>query len=126
MIKWLFNLWAQFHPYHTEWVEDLPENPAKNTVYIVGGREYPFYAAIVCPRQACRQVVHLDVSPDVRKKWRITEHPNGLISLFPSVHVTGLACQCHYWLRQGRIVWSEAPPLFVPERNKHDPQGHHS
>ena len=121
MIRWLFNLWALFYPYRTEWVEDIPENLDKNTVYIVGGREYPFYAAIVCPRRSCRQVVNLDVSADVRKKWRITEHPDGRVTLSPSVHVTGLVCRCHYWLRKGCIVWCEAPPIFVPETNRYDP-----
>ena len=120
MLRWLFNFWARFYPYRTEWVEDLPEQRNKNTVYIVGGRQYPFYAAVACPRQACRQLVHLDISSDAPKKWRVTEHSDGRISLWPSVHVTGLSCRCHYWLRRGRIVWSEAPSLFVPENNRHD------
>lgn len=120
MFRWIFNIWARFRPYSTEWVEDLPDDLQENTVYIIGGRKHPFYAAIVCPRKACRQVVHLDVSPQVVKRWRITEHADGQISLAPSVHVTGLSCRCHYWLRKGRIVWSERPPLFVPEENRHD------
>ena len=120
MIRWLFNFWARFHPYRTEWVEDLPDNPQKNTVYIVGGREHPFYAAVACPRKVCQQVIHLDVSPKVTERWRIMEHSNGRISLAPSVHVTGLPCRCHYWLRRGRIVWSEAPSVFVPEGNRYD------
>ena len=37
------------------------ENPEKNTVYIIGGRKHPFYAAVSCPRQHCRQIIHLDV-----------------------------------------------------------------
>ena len=121
MIRWFFNIWARFRPYCTEWVEDLPDELQKNAVYVIGGRKHPFYAAIVCPRKACRQVVHVDVSPQVKKRWRITEHMDGKISLWPSVHVTGLPCGCHYWFRKGRIVWSESPPLFVPEGNKHDP-----
>ena len=121
MIRWLFNLLARFRPYRTEWVEDLPDNTQKNTVYIIGGRKHPFSVAIICPRQACRQIIHLDVSSQVNKRWRITEHSDGQISLSPSVYVTGLPCRCHYWLREGRIVWSEAPPLFVPEVNRHDP-----
>lgn len=121
MVKSLFNFLARFRPYQTEWVEDLPSDVQKNTVYIIGGRKHPFYAAIVCPRRACQQVIHLDVSPMVTKRWRITEHSGGQISLVPSVHVTNLPCHCHYWLRQGRIVWADTPYIFVPEDNKHDP-----
>ena len=121
MFRWIFNIWARFRLYSTEWVEDLPDDLQENTVYIIGGRKHPFYAAIVCPRKACRQVVHVDVSSQVDKRWRIIEHVDGQISLSPSIHVTGLPCRCHYWLRKGRIVWSESPPFFVPEANRHDP-----
>ena len=120
MIRWILNLLERRRPYRTDWVEDLPDAPSERTVYIIGGREHPFYAAIVCPRKACRQVVHLDLSPQIDKRWRITEHTGGKISLSPSVHVTGLPCRCHYWLRKGRIVWNERPPFSVPEANRHD------
>ena len=120
MIRRLFNLWASRRPYRTEWVEDLPEQPQKDALYIVGGRAHPFYAVIPCPREKCRQNIHLDVSPEAFPRWRIVEHPDGRISLHPSVRVTGLPCRCHYWLRRGRVTWCEAPPVFVPERNQHD------
>lgn len=120
MFKFLLNIWARFRPYSTEWVEDLPEDIQENTIYIIGGRDHPFYAAIVCPRRVCRQVVHLDISSQVEKQWRIVEHACGKISLTPSIHVTGLPCRCHYWLRKGRIIWSESPPCFIPEVNRHD------
>ena len=83
MIKWLFNCVARFRPYHTEWVEDLPENPQKNTVYVIGGHKHPFYAAVVCPRKVCRQIIHLEVTPETVNGWSIIEHPGERISLMP-------------------------------------------
>lgn len=118
MIKLLFNLFAARQRYRTEWVEDLPEDVQRQTLYVIGGREHPFYAAVVCPRRACRQVIHLDLSTDAEKRWRLKEHSDGSISLSPSVHVTGMPCGCHYWLREGRIRWTAAPPLVVPKENK--------
>ena len=118
MIKLLFNLLAGRRRYRTEWVEDLPEGAQRETVYIVGGRRHPFYAVIVCPRRACRQVIHLDLSHQVEKRWRLREHQDGSISLCPSVHVTAMRCGCHYWFREGRIRWAEAPPLAVPKENR--------
>lgn len=118
MIKWLANLVAHFRPYCTEWVDDPPDEPRPRTVYVVGGRRHSFYTVVACPRQACRQVVSLDVSPEVKPHWRIKEHPDGTLSLHPSIRVTGLPCKCHYWLRRGRVVWSEAPKVFVPRRNR--------
>ena len=120
VIKWVFNLWARLHPYVTEWVEDLPDEPNENTIYIIGGRQYPFYAAIACPRRSCKHIIHLDLSPQVKRRWRFVEHGGGEITLTPSIHVTGLPCRCHFWMVRSRIVWSERPPLVVPEANRHD------
>lgn len=118
VLKLLFNLLAARRRYRTKWVEDLPEDVERQTVYIIGGRKHPFYAAVVCPRGSCRQVIHLDLSAEVEKRWQLTEHVNGSISLSPSVHVTGMPCGCHYWLREGRIRWASAPSLAVPKENK--------
>lgn len=121
LFRRFFNFLEQRKPlYRTEWVEDLPEIPRKRTVYIIGGREHPFYAAIVCPRDGCGHVAHLGVSNQFarHKRWRISEKKDGTISLFPSVHVTGRKCRCHYWLRKGKIEWSDRPPFTVPKENK--------
>ncbi len=118
MIKLIFNMLAGRRPYRTEWVEDLPQDIQRDTVYVIGGRRHPFYAAVVCPRRACRQVIHLDLSPQVKKHWRLAEHDDGSISVAPSVHVTAMPCRCHYWFREGHVRWVEAPPLTVPKENK--------
>lgn len=117
---WIINFWARFYAYQTKWVEDLPCVKERNTIYIVGGKAYPFYAAIVCPKRKCKQSVCLDISPDSESNWKLTEHSNGQVSLFPSVQVTGLPCGCHYWFQNGRIRWCEMPGLIVPEANRHD------
>ena len=118
MIRLFFNLLAGRRRYRTEWVEDLPEEIQQQTVYVLGGREHPFYAAVVCPRRTCRQVIHLDLSPDVQRHWRFSEHEDGSLSLSPSVHVTAMPCACHYWFRKGRIRWVATPPLRVPKENR--------
>lgn len=118
MIKHLANALARFRPYRTEWVDDPPDTPLPRTVYVVGGRRHPFSAVVACPRRACRQSVNLDVSPEVTPRWRVQEHTDGTLSLHPSIHVAALPCKCHYWLRRGRVVWHEAPPIFVPRRNR--------
>lgn len=115
MIKWLFNLMTFLHPYRTEWVDDPPEEIRKNTVYIAGGREHPFQAGIACPRKACRHMVHLDIAPEMTERWSLTEHESRRVSLSPSVHLTELPCRCHYWMKRGRIWWSESPRFACAE-----------
>ena len=118
VIKLIFNLLAARRTYRTEWVEDLPDDVQRETVYIIGGRQHPFYAAVVCPRRACRQVIHLDLADEVERRWRLNEHEDGSISLTPSVHVTAMPCRCHYWFRRGRIRWVSVPRLVVPKENR--------
>ena len=125
VIRWLLNAMAFLHPYGTEWVEDPPEEIRRNTVYVVGGREHPFQAGVACPRKRCKHVIYLDIAPEITRRWSLTEHDDGRVSLSPSVHVTGLPCRCHYWIKRGRICWSEAPRLRVPRENRRDPQGNH-
>ena len=104
--------------YKTKWVEDIPENIEKNTIYIVGGRKYPFWAAVTCPKKRCKKVIHLEVSPDLEKRWRFREHRDGTLTLNPSIYVTKYPCKCHYWIKKGRVVWSEIPPFSVPKENR--------
>jgi len=122
LFKFCLNFLAQFHTLNVEWVEDLPNKIIKNTIYIVGGKEYPFHACFVCPRRECNQLIALDISPELNPRWRITEYSKGGISLNPSIYVTSFRCQCHYWVKKGKIHWAEAPSLFVPKENKLDPQ----
>ena len=114
----LVNLWEKLRKYETHWVEDLPSVTRKNSVYIVGGRKYPFIAAIVCPRKACCEVVQVEISQDDQSKWKIKEHDDGSISLSPSIYVTRLPCRCHYYFRKGKIVWTELPSIRVPRENR--------
>lgn len=120
MLRHLWNAWAKWQPYRTEWVEDLPPVPKRRTIYIIGGRRHPFYAAVVCYRRRCRQVIHLELREEPERGWRIREHPSGRVSVTPSVHVTALPCACHYWIVRGRIVWTRAPKLKVPKENRCD------
>lgn len=117
-MKWIRNFFERFRRYRTQWVEDLPETPERSTVYIVGGREHPYYAAVVCPRKKCRKVVHLEISQEFKKKWKVVENQDGTVTLSPSVYVTDSSCKCHYWIKKGKIVWAELPSFSVPKENR--------
>lgn len=113
----ILNCFWRFRTYQTEWVEDLPEKTGKDTIYIVGGREHPYYAAVVCPRHSCKRVISLEISKKSRKRWKMVEHGNGSLTLSPSIYVTRRPCKCHYWIRRGKVTWADFPPVFVPKSN---------
>ena len=114
----ILNLFERLRQYKTKWVEDLPEQTNKNTIYIIGGQKHSFYAAVTCPRKKCKKIIHLEISKQFKKRWSITEETNGVISISPSINVIDSPCKCHYWIKNGHIIWHSLPPLFVPKSNK--------
>ncbi len=84
-------------------VEELPEELDGKTLYTVGEAEHLWFAAMVCPC-GCGETLYMNLLPDERPRWELTEHSDGTASLTPSVwRVKG--CRSHFWLRHGMIEW---------------------
>lgn len=47
------------------------------------------------------------VTPLSSAEWRVQVR-RGKVSLAPSIGNFGMACQSHYWIRSGQVVWSGA------------------
>lgn len=110
-MRWITALWTWFtsffrrtpRPWKTAVVEDLPEKPLPSTVYLVGEGEYLWSVAFVCPC-GCGELVQLNLLPDARPRWTAERHPDGTVSVSPSVwRVAG--CRSHFFLRRGRVEW---------------------
>lgn len=101
---WLIDLWKP--KYKTAWIEDLPENLSRKTIYIVGGRAFPFQAVFLCPKD-CKEKIFLNLSEQHHRnaRWDITEHADHSVSLHPSIWMKTFECGCHYWVKKGRIIW---------------------
>lgn len=95
--------------YATAWVDDLPDDPHPNIMYVVGGRLHPHRIVMRCPNRKCSHLVYLDVFEDADPGWSLREHHDGSLSLMPSVFLPGLPCRSHYWVRMGEIFWVPHP-----------------
>lgn len=84
-------------------IGDLPETLEPRTLFIVEDDGYREQAALLCPC-GCGRILHLNLLPDDRPLWRVTEHPNGTASLHPSVW-RKKDCGSHFWFRKGRVHW---------------------
>src|SRR5882724_4175862 len=84
-----------------EVVEFIPERLNEGTIYI--SRRYRTASHLCCC--GCGLEVVTPLNP---AKWRLTEHPDGDISLRPSIGNWGFPCQSHYFLRKNRIEWAGA------------------
>ena len=106
IVLYLKGLWAKwFSPtYGTETVEDeLPADLHPCTLYLLRDDGFLEQAAMMCPC-GCSNIIHLNLLPDERPCWRVTEHDDGTATLYPSIW-RKKDCRSHFWFRKGRIIW---------------------
>lgn len=110
-MRWLRGLWAWItrlvrrkpRPWGTTVVDEVPEKPRPATVYLVGEGDHLWFVVFVCPC-GCGEAVQLNLLPDARPRWSAERHPDGTVSVAPSVwRVAG--CRSHFFLRRGRVEW---------------------
>ena len=90
--------------YQTRIVDEaLPPRLKRRVLFIVQEDGFEEQAAMMCPC-GCRRVLHLNLLPDERPCWRVTQHEDGTASLHPSVW-RKKGCQSHFWFRRGRVQW---------------------
>ena len=105
---WIFRKYYYWQPkYKTMWVDDIPSQVKGKIIYILGGREHSSQAVMRCPRK-CDKHIYLHISKQHSKRWDFMENEDGSISLSPSILVQD-KCKCHYWFKNGKIIWCELP-----------------
>ena len=102
-------IWARIghwfvRPYRTVIVEEtLPEQLERRVMYIVREDGFDEQAAMLCPC-ACGCILHMNLLPDERPCWRVTQNIDGTATLYPSVW-RKKDCGSHFWLRNGHVQW---------------------
>lgn len=79
-------------------VEYIPKNPEPGVLYVAA----EFGAAVHLCACGCGAKVSTPLGPT---EWTLKETASGA-SLTPSVGNWQLPCRSHYWIREGKIVWS--------------------
>lgn len=111
MMRWIRKTWSWFsgifrrqpRPWPTVLIDDVPEESRPRIVYLIGEGEHLWSAAFHCPC-GCGELVQLNLLPDSRPRWFVVRHPDGTVSVSPSVwRVAG--CKSHFFVRRGIIEW---------------------
>jgi hypothetical protein len=84
-------------------VDDLPDELRERSVYLAGEGRHLGCAALVCP---CGrgEVIGLNLLKDARPCWGVDKHPEGTVSIQPSVW-RQKGCRSHFFVRNSRIDW---------------------
>lgn len=104
LLLWLLqSLRANRARYRIVHAEELPEILSPRLVYAIGENGHLWYAAMRCPG-GCGRVLHMNLVPDMRPVWELDEHPDGTVTLEPSIW-RQTDCKCHFRLTRGLIHW---------------------
>lgn len=76
----------------------------RNVVAIHSSSGKNKWAYLMCPC-GCGQQLALNLMPSQYPVWRVSIRTESDFSILPSVDST--TCGAHFWLRSGRIKWSE-------------------
>ena len=106
-----WQIWFEFRkrvfgkpaPFRTTYLPEVPEEPKKNHLYLVGEDDHFWFAVFLCPC-GCGTNVQVSFLANSNPQWTFTEHRNGTISLSPSVWRKD-GCRSHYFVRCGFVEW---------------------
>lgn len=97
--------WRKPRLFRSVRVEEFPDGLQQATVYLAGEGDNLWAASMICPC-GCGEVIDLNLLKQTRPCWSAQEHPDGTISLMPSVWLQK-GCRSHFFVRHGRIDWCE-------------------
>ncbi len=95
-------------------VAEFPQHLKRHRIYVEGEGASSCFATMLCP-EGCGTAITLSLLAEDRPRWRLTEHRNGAVSLYPSVWRTR-GCRCHFVLHRGRIQWCEEESRLAERR----------
>lgn len=108
-VKFKWWQWLWFQPWRlvavVESADEVPERLPRNGVTLVGATTFPKWIAFDCP---CRTGHRIMVNADSQRKpfWRFAADQSGRVTLSPSVDYSDASKRCHYFVRDGKIVWA--------------------
>ena len=100
LLAWLGLRTPTFRTVH---VEDIPDVFQREKLYVAGEDGYAWSAAMLCPC-GCGEVLEMNLLPDARPCWKLSESPDHLATLHPSVWLKS-GCASHFFVENGKIRW---------------------
>ncbi len=86
--------------------DEVPEElPYRGAVVVVSGTT-PKWIAFDCPCSEPHRVL-LNLDPSRYPSWRIRRGKKGQLSISPSVSSFENGRNCHYFIREGRVLWAK-------------------
>jgi hypothetical protein len=104
--------WWQWLPFQrwrcvgvVESADEIPDRLPRNGAVLVASGGPPKWIGFDCP---CRRGHRILLNTDHGRSpaWRIMQSAKGILSIAPSVDYHDGHRRCHYFMRNGKIVWA--------------------
>lgn len=89
-----------------ESADEVPERLPRNGIVLVGSHGRLKWVAFDCPCRADHRIL-LNVDSGRRPFWQVTKDHAGRLTVSPSVDAMNGRSRCHYFIRDGRILWAK-------------------
>jgi hypothetical protein len=107
-IKWWH--WLPFQPWRVvgivESADEVPKFLPRNGAAIVGAIDRPKWVAFDCPCRSGHRIL-LNTDQSRQPAWHIQPGLDVKLSLAPSVDYATHGRRCHYFVRDGRVLWAK-------------------
>ncbi|QOR65787.1 hypothetical protein IM538_18555 [Cytobacillus suaedae] len=108
-ISWILNFFRfsrRKKIYRLEYLEEIPDHLASKTLYVLGERDDPWSASLLCPCN-CGEKIQLSLLSNESPSWNLVENgTNGKVSLMPSVW-RQKGCKSHFFFTNNEITWCD-------------------
>jgi hypothetical protein len=105
ILHWLWTKLTRRPPMRTIYTAEVPDEPLRQTVYLIGEERHLWIAALRCPC-GCGELLQMSLMPEGHPRWQAVTHWNGTTSLHPSVW-RQKGCRSHFFLCRGRVIWCD-------------------
>lgn len=85
--------------------DDVPDRIPIRRAFLVGARSNWKWLVFDCPCRTGHRVM-LNLDPGRRPTWTVRLTRRGRITVSPSIDYRGQDRSCHYFIRDGRLVWA--------------------
>jgi len=99
--------WLPFQPWRTiglaESADEVPDRLPRNGVALVGSPDRIKWIIFDCP---CRRGHRIMLNADIGRAPHWQLNGDWRLSITPSIDYDSSEMRCHYFIRNGRIIWA--------------------
>lgn len=101
--------WIPLQPWrllgYVESADEVPDRLPRGGMVAVGSSDRVKWVAFDCPCRSGHRIL-VNADPGRRPQWRVDADQPRRMTLHPSIDYADARRRCHYFIRDGRVLWA--------------------